>query len=44
MSFAIIFRSSSNKLVIKTVDTYEEAAQVQNNLIAQGISSEIHGM
>lgn len=44
MSFAIIFRNSTNKLVIKTVDNYTEAKEVQDSLAAQGVSSEIHGM
>lgn len=44
MSFAIIFKSSTGKLVIKPVDTYTQAVTVQDTLAAQGISSEIHGM
>ena len=44
MSFAIIFKSSTGKLVIKTAEGYTEAKEVQDNLAALGISSEIHGM
>ena len=44
MSFAIIFKSSTGKLVIKTADSYTEAKEVQDSLAAQGVSSEIHGM
>lgn len=44
MSFAIIFRNSTNKLVIKTVDNYTEAKEVQDSLAAQGVSSEIQGI
>ena len=44
MSFAIIFKSSTGKLVIKTTEGYTEAKEVQDNLAARGISSEIHGM
>ena len=44
MSFAIIFKSSTGKLVIRTADSYTEAKEAQDNLAARGISSEIHGM
>ena len=44
MSFAIIFKSSTGNLVIRTAEGYTEAREVQDNLAAHGISSELRGM
>ena len=44
MSFAIIFKSSTGKLVIRTADSYAEAKEVQDNLVTQGVSSDMYGM
>ena len=44
MSFAIIFKSSTGKLVIRTADSYTEAKEVQDNLVTQGVSSDMYGM
>ena len=44
MSFVVIFKSSTGKLVIRTAEGYTEAKEVQDNLATWGVSSEIRGM
>ena len=44
MSFAIIFKNAIGNLVIRTAEGYTEAREVQDNLAAHGISSELRGM
>lgn len=41
MSFAIIFKASTGKLVHKPCETYTEAVELQQRLVNAGVSADL---